>query len=634
MSISHEQLHSLTRRDPLSFGIAYVDLLEDKKWDVNSRRWATEIYQQVNPWMIEKYPVNLARRLVITKSTQAGVSTMAMVKMFHFAANWPVRIFYTLPRQQDVLDFVSTRITPMISSSPYLQSKLDSKVDNAHAKKLADSYLFFMELSVEARMMPADALFVDEVDLSNPDFMGTALNRLDASRWKLQMYLSTPTVPNYGIHGLYNTSDMRQWLVKCPKCRHEQALDWEVNLRIVGPNNNPTKVFYGCAKCSAEISIDHIQTGRWVAQHPERSAETVGFHVHQMLTTQAHALYTIFRDPQTTTVEFYRKRLGKPYEIGGGSIGRDDLLAGCFDQPYEFESVWDGKSTYYLGADQGNEIQVVVAKVERDSRRPKIVHVELIPIQDGFRRLAQLMDIYRVRKAVIDGNPNRHEAINMVKQFPGRVLVADYVEQKETWKTRIGMPNIPGLKNVVSTTTIDRTTGFDSLMDSIKKGEWQLPGQSPDLHPDIELLIDHVTALKRDVETRRTASGEKQVFVWRKLRAEHLAHAWLYLKTALEINRGKTLRMAVLSDSVPVVEADDDYRPAPDVMRQLTGLLAEVPPEQIEQYLEKSWQDESYELPFPLSVKMAAVQDGDYSAQDITWVMQSLLADAQRKQYP
>jgi len=341
-----------------------------------------------------------------------------------------------------------------------------------------------------------------------------------------------------------------------------------------------------------------------------------------MLTTPAPALYGLFRDPQQKLVEFYRKRLGKPYEIGGGSVERDDIIASCFDDPYDFEPMWDGKSTYFLGADQGNEIQVVIAKLPQNSRRPKIVHIELVPISKGFERVAQLIQIFHVKRAVIDANPNRHGGIGMVKSFPSRVLIADYIEeQKEVFKAKKGMAEFPSL---LTNVTINRTTGFDGLMDSIKKGQWQLPGMLPNLHPDTELLIDHTTALKRDIETRRKQSGEIQVAVWRKLRADHLAHAWLYLKTAIEIDRGRSLKIAVINkkdDTAPEDQAEEEYKPDSDTIVQITMELAEIPADQLSEFLEK---DADYDMPFPLSHKYSLIKDR-FDIQDIFWVAQNLI---------
>ncbi|MCK5605141.1 hypothetical protein KAR91_24840, partial [Candidatus Pacearchaeota archaeon] len=91
--VSKSELESLALRDPLSFGILHIDLLDDKKWQVWN--WLPEIYAAANPWRLEKYPVGEPRKLAIQKSTQSGITTLMMVKSLHFMANWNIRVFYT-----------------------------------------------------------------------------------------------------------------------------------------------------------------------------------------------------------------------------------------------------------------------------------------------------------------------------------------------------------------------------------------------------------------------------------------------------------------------------------------------------------------------------------------------------------
>jgi hypothetical protein len=608
-------------RNPLAWGITYVDLLENKQWEVETRRWIVEPYLVLNPWALEKYPVGQPRRMSIEKSTQAGISTMALVKVLHFATNWSVRIGYTLPRDQDALDFTSTRFDPVIKASTYLRSKL-GQPDSAHAKQIGKSYIFFLGMNTEPRMMPLDAVYVDEVDLSDPDNLSTVLNRLDASRWALNFFLSTPTVAGYGIDGLISTSDMREWMVQCPQCNTWQSLDWEQNLRIVGPQNKPERVYYGCASCNTELTPEHIQTGQWVPQQPDLTNEHTGYHITQMMTKSAPELYKHYRDPQTKLAEFYRKRLGKPYEIGGGSISRDDFLVTCFDEPYAEELSWMPDATYYMGIDQGNELQVIIGKIENGSKRKKIVHVEIISIEKGFRRAKQLMELFKVRYCVIDGNPNRHDALDLQKAFPGRVLVADYNEQKQTWRATKASG-----KTFLTNVAIDRTAAFDDLIESIKKGEWQLPGEPPSLPNDVELVIDHLTALKRDVQERKTKSGSaEQVAVWVKLRADHLAHSWSYLKTAIGIDRGRGLKVAILGKKKTEegeIE-EDENTPATDIMVGIVALLAEVPKRQLAEYL-GHWENEKYVMPFPLSFKIGKVVEKYQNHDDVIWTILNVL---------
>lgn len=551
--INPSELESAALKNPLIYGISYVDLLQNRKWEVDTRIWQEEIYRAVNPYYIEKNPVGQARRFTVMKSTQCGLSTAGLVKMFHFADLWNVRLIYTLPRRQDVTDFVGTRIDPMIRASKRLTSKL-GQPDSTRAKKIGNSYIFFMELSVEPRMMPADALYVDEVDLSDPKYMATAQNRLDASKWKLNYFFSTPSLPNYGIHGLYLNSDQRQWMVKCPHCGHDQVLDWDKNLRYIGLESNPKKVFYGCQACDKELSMQDIQLlGRWVAAKPALSEESIGFHVSQLMTHSAANLWSAFHDPQTNRIEFYRKRLGKPLEIGGGVLERQDILKNCFHKYHSTEEKYDGKSTYYMGVDQGNELQLVVGKISPNNNHMQIVHIEVVPFEEGFDKIGKLMERYNVKTAVLDADPNRHSALAVARRFPAKILVADYMSAKE----RISIKkNDDGIENRV---ILGRTLSFDHLYDTIFKGFFSLPGHPDSMLPEVDKLIQQVVSIRRDVIEENKRDGKKSIGVWRALGPDHFAHALVYLKTAYDIEHtGAKFRFKVLNVDEDVEEEDFD----------------------------------------------------------------------------
>lgn len=551
--INTSELESAALKNPLVYGISYVDLLQNRKWEVDTRIWQEDIYQAVNPYYIQKNPVGQARRFTVMKSTQCGLSTAGLVKMFHFADLWNVRLIYTLPRRQDVTDFVGTRIDPMITASKRLTSKL-GQPDSTRAKKIGNSYIFFMELSVEPRMMPADALYVDEVDLSDPKYMATAQNRLDASKWKLNYFFSTPSLPNYGIHGLYLKSDQRQWMVKCPHCGYDQVLDWDKNIRYTGLESNPTKVFYGCQACDEEITMRDIQLqGRWIAGKPALSEESIGFHVSQLMTHSAAQLWEHFHDVNTNRIEFYRKRLGKPLEIGGGVLERQDILQNCFHKYHSTETEYDGKSTYYMGIDQGNELQLVVGKVSQGDNRMKIVHIEVVSFEEGFDKIGKLMERYNVKTAVLDADPNRHSAIKVAKDFPGKLIVADYATIKERVRTK------KDDKGTIIRVNLGRTLSFDHLYDKIFAGFFSLPGHADSMLPEVDKLIQQVVSIRRDVVEENKRDGKKSVGVWRALGPDHFAHALVYLKTAFDIsNSGSKFRFMVLGEDEEESEDFDD----------------------------------------------------------------------------
>jgi len=627
---SKEALASVALSDPLSYGISHIDLLQGRKWQVSARAWIKDIYSAVNPYVIEKEPVGHSRHMVIMKGTQVGMTTMALVKMFHFADYWPVRVMYMLPRQQDYIDFATTRIDPMILSSKRLRDKIGIP-NSTRSKKLGGSYLFFMESTVEPRSMPADAIMVDEVDLSEPTNVATLLNRMDDSNWKLRYYFSTPTLPNYGIHGRYLQSDMRKWLVKCPRCNEWQEMEWEQNLRVLGRQDKPTDVYLGCVYCDYRFDVKTItDNGSWVAEKPERGI--IGFHISQLMNHPVDELYGFYLDPETSLLEFYRKRLGKPYELAGGSVTREDFLANCFHQYDIFteEMGYDGSSTYYAGIDQGNEIQIIIAKLPRGSKIPKIVHVELIPFpaEDettdpniGWNRVGKLLRLFRVKKAISDASPNRHSVRNLQAKFLGRLIMADYTSIKKRYAERKDTKK----KGIIVEVNINQVEALDDLMDSIRSSYWALPGLPPILSSNTELLIAHATSLKRDIEERRVMSGIKRVPVWRKLRADHLAHCMLYCKLAIEIDTGSHHKIAIIGK--PQVEEEEvgekEWHPHPNKIAQILPRLAEVPQEQAQTYfiLKEADKLTREKLPMPLQHKLNLLDKTELTLKEIEWVL-------------
>jgi len=435
---------------------------------------------------------------------------------------------------------------------------------------------------------------------------------MDDSRWRISCFYSTPTIPNYGINAQFEISDQRRWHNKCPACGHWQVIDWDINLRVVGSQRTPKKVFFGCARCDHEFTAEEIQDGQWIPEYPTRSNEIVGFHVSQIMSHSAARLWAVYRDPHTKITEFYRKNLGKPREMGEGSLEREDVLAYCFDEPFNFETARDGTSTYYMGVDQGNELQVLVAKSKRGEDVFRIVYARAIPYEEGFDEIGKLIRLFKPTKVVVDADPNRHSARDLQSNFLGKVLLADYTQSPTDWTLK------KDDKGVSTNVVIGRSEGFDNLLSSIRNGEWLLPGSLPELPPETEQIIDHVTAIKRDLETRRLPSGEKDVVVWRELRPSHFAHAWLYTLVAALVSKGKDLRTAVVrpnrGSTIPELD---------ETVVRLTAILAEVPLEQLDWYL----QGGEGKIPSPLSVKLLRAQEQGYPEEDILKVMRLLHAD-------
>lgn len=495
-------LDALSRESAVIWSTKNVRLPKDAQWDFQDRAWQVQIFDDAPP------------NLVVIKPTQIGLTTLMLCKMFHQAHYHPLRAMYTLPRQDDVYDLVNGRVTSMLENSPALAAKL-SNVDNVRLKVYGSSYIHFMESTVPPRMLDVDLLINDEVDLSNQDYLEQYIARLDASLRPLHWRISTPTIHNFGIHAAYERSTKNTWLVKCPRCGLDQELQWDANMRHKGGDT-----WLSCTQCDKRLEPEVIQDGRWVSEYPGR--DIVGYSVSQLMVTSISP-QKLYNDSLTMTAKnFYNLRLGKPYTPATGGISRSAVYEKCFPGTVKHLSTGEG---YFLGADQGNDIHVLIGKPDGDLIR--IVHAEVIPIDDGFDRLEYLMKAYGIRQAVVDGLPNRHSALAFARKFTSyRAACAFYSSVQDMYKTN------PGEFSVL----INRSMMFDSLYEKLNEGKIIMYGSRSAMTDVMRKFVNHVTSIKRDeVHTETKLGGKKTEITWVSTADDHFAHALLYLATAIDM---------------------------------------------------------------------------------------------------
>lgn len=490
---------------PLLWAVNNVKLPKAAPWDFTHRAWQFQIFNDMN------------KNLVVIKPTQIGMTTVMLVKMLHFATFHNVRVMYTLPRQDDVYDLVNGRLETMFRESEALAKNLGS-INNVRFKEYARSYLHFMETSVTPRMLDVDYLVNDEVDMSDVDNLEQYIARLDASEYKYHIKISTPTITSYGIDALFAESDQKYWFVKCPACNHYQMLDWNDNVkRIHG------EVMYCCSRCEKQLSAAVIQKGSWVAKFPSRKVS--GYSVSQMMVTSIPPQSLWDDSLKMRPKNFHNLRLGKAYTPTTSGFSKEMIIERCLNNTHNKENNGSG---YFLGADQGNIIHVVVGKLHEGVVR--IVWAEEIPLERGFARLEELIDRYKIRKGVIDALPNRHSAQSLISKYGHKISMSFYTQGSVTY-TENQMDNI---------VHINRSDAFDSLQESINAGRYQFYGTRDSVYPEIRTMINHIAALRRD-ETMKTTviGGETAQVNWINTGPDHYAHALSYMNIAIDMSTSK-----------------------------------------------------------------------------------------------
>jgi len=504
---------------PFLWSVNNIYLPKGAKWDFSDRAWQIDIFDDMSP------------TTAVIKPTQIGLTMISVCRYFHFALRHSARLMYTLPRQDDVSDLVNSRVDEMIATSPVLASSLQS-IDNVRMKKIGDSFMHFMEASVPPRMLDVDYLVNDEVDLSDQGHLEQYISRLDASKYGEHHRLSTPTIDNFGIHALYQQSDKKVWMIKCPACGIEFEMDWDQNIR-----DKDGRAWYACAKCDKVLSKETIQGGNWVQTGPS-GASVSGYSISQMMTTYIPPEKLLVQSKIMTRKNFYNLRLGKPFTSSVGNISRAVVYDNCFQSKHPHEGSGFG---YYLGCDQGNVLHVAIGKLEEGVM--KIVHLEEIGFDDGFGRLGELMRKYRIRRGVIDALPNKHSAMSLIKNHKGKLYAATFVDGGEIYK----------MKENEQRVLIHKPDGYDNLQEMISSGMIQFYGSRSIVDDTTREAVLHLGNMRRDeVERKSSFGGAVTRIAWVNTGPDHFADAILYLTIAADSRGGSGFSV------VQIGKRDDD----------------------------------------------------------------------------
>lgn len=513
---------------PLVWAVSYLRLPKNQEWDFNDRRWQVAIFEDPSP------------NVVVKKCTQVGLTTIMIARMLWFLRHNNARGMYTFPRQDDVRDFVNARLDVMVNNSPAL-AKVMRGTDNTRLKQIGDSFLHLQEASVPPRMLDVDKLINDEIDLSDPEMLVQYPSRLDASRWKIHHRLSTPTVAGYGIDALYDRTDAKEWMVRCPGCNHWQTMEWDTNLRV---SEDKETAWYACSACSHVLAPWDIERGQWIAQNTDHNGPESGYHITQMMMPRMHPptkLWKMFNETPLKT--FFNLRLGKTYSTPGGSLTRDVVLECCFPHadinprdPIRIEMASSGKEPYYIGYDQGNDLYVLVGKLVEGKMH--IVRIEVFPFEErgGWDRISSLAELFKIRFMLGDGTPNVHSARSMSDEFPGRAMIGFEGSAAQRWTINQEKAHV----------SINQTEMLDMVRDAVLSGAVQFPGTAEHMTPTVAMLVDHLTNMERDEGVRRTQLGDQIYAVWRKTGADHFFHALGHLLLAHEIRPTGILKFDVV----------------------------------------------------------------------------------------
>ena len=360
--------------------------------------------------------------------------------------------------------------------------------------------------------VPIDFEVFDELDEAPPNAVDMALERMAHSEYGHLLFLSNPTLPDFGIDKLWQSTDQQHWLLKCPACNEYTNLvdTFPECLQVL-----KGRTIRACMKCGAELDP---AKGEWVAKYPrilERRGRQYSQLFSQYKINSPENILHRFRTTNNLT-DFYNLKIGTAYVDAHFRLSLQQVYDCCTSAGMESSS----EKGCYMGVDQGNNLHVVIGR-RHEKRRGEIIYVDVLKgnnQQDatddsGWKQLDELMKKFHVLRCVVDAMPNTKAARNFSERFPGRVFLCYYNEHQKgnyRWNEKDMVVNA------------NRTESLDSSHREIAEQLIYLPRQT-DIIQKFAMHLHNVA--KKLIEDDETGS---QKYIYLKLGEDHFRHAFNY----------------------------------------------------------------------------------------------------------
>lgn len=481
-----------------------------------------------------------SQKIAVRKPSQCGVSTWLILDEIHDTRFLGYNYIHTLPTANDVAKFVPSKVNEIIKRNPSVKKGMANKEVNAIAQKqFGKGFLYFKGTKSESDtlMLTSDVNNYDEYDKSDMSAINAYASRQEgADSKKKERWVSTPTVPDYGIDAKFKESDQKHWRFKCPHkgCGKKQHMEWPENIDM-------ERECYICKHCKGEITTNDIRQGKWEARYPGR--EISGYWITQMIVpwVTAKDMIKYYRDAEAGRNEatfeyFYNHKLGQPYVAAGSQIPKGLILQNLTTKEHvEVNSIAGvDVQLHELYVMVGNDEGVYAIAILRDDQ-------ECIE-SDGKRgvskwdRLGQLIDVYDIRYMVIDGGFTPNEVIDFALKHPGKVWVNWYKDDPKKEKIIRWSDDDFQSKQEDEAAEIrvltERDRQIDWVLHDLRRGGTRFFYRAED--DAIKRLIQHTSTTYARIVTDRRGDESRE---WVSTGKDDFLHALVYYTIARERKR-------------------------------------------------------------------------------------------------
>jgi len=482
-----------------------------------------------------------ASRIVVRKPVQVGVSFSTILKILYLADTEALNFIYTLPTAGDAKDFVLSKFDPIIERSLPLRQKVTKvplrgkAIYSTQVKRIGESYFFFRSSwsAWRAQSIDADCIVLDELDFMKPEIRKMYEERIEGSTSGDTIYwIGYPSVPNYGIEELFESSDQRFWYIKCPHCERIQTLTWPESISL-------QKKTYVCKHCRKDLSDDDRRRGFWKASFPGRKIH--GYSMNKLMAPWISAKRIIKSFNEGDPKHFFNYTLGLPYVDKDSQIDIKEI-----EKKSVIDKVQLGElklETTVCGIDQGKEFYLTHGYTT--SGRLVVTGVEVIK---EFDELVRRVRVLKPDMTVIDQGPDLHVSKKVQVELGAAQC---YLANLRSWSLTADKHRFWELKRSKGLVSIERTESLDCMMDGLRNKSILFLKDTQHLN----LMFSHIGNLIPDYQERYGTVRK----IWKFIGPDHFGHALNFMLIASNIlypdalfRQEKVIPVGIVYDESPI----------------------------------------------------------------------------------
>ncbi|MFZ5826514.1 MAG: phage terminase large subunit family protein [Bacillota bacterium] len=382
----------------------HIQLDNGQPYDPTNRAPMREIVDQ-----IFEHP-----HITIEKGEQTGLSTLFIGYNLYGTDVLRRNCIYFGPTEEWIKTFTPSRFDPVIQRSEYLSSRLRG-TDQVGLKQIGTNFLYLRGLKTKtsAVSVPADILSFDEVALLDKENMELAEGRLSASELAYRRYFSAPLYEEDIIDELFKASDQRAWMVKCIHCGYHQVTEEHFPGNVVKRND---AVFVACDRCGKPLDVG---LGEWVAKHPDRSKDRLGYRIPQLIMAGINLSFAYDRIQEalrkpSKMAQVRRSVAGIP-DSGNMQPVNDAVIKRVTEfEPYYLQTRSDIPT--FMGIDMGDLCHISIRQPLPNGQR-RWVWFQEVPEADLAEVAERLEQDFNVRGTIIDAMPYKPTSKKIVRRL-------------------------------------------------------------------------------------------------------------------------------------------------------------------------------------------------------------------------